>query len=74
MNSDTPEWMQELEPREFSEVRHCQNYAISPFGTDGHSRIMVVAKLARLLDEMERELKGLRGGRPSAPDRPKASE
>jgi DNA invertase Pin-like site-specific DNA recombinase len=60
MEDRVPEWMQKLEPREFSEVRHCQNYTIHPFGTDGHGRMLVVAKLAAMLDEMERELVALR--------------
>ncbi len=49
------DWMRELEPRELAQVYHALSYAkdYSQAGVPGHSQHMLIAKLAKLLDERE---------------------
>lgn len=55
MGSDqTPEWFKGLSEREQNEVNFCMVYSEQfAHGTDGHTRMLIVAKLAKMLDEME---------------------
>lgn len=55
MNGDqTPEWFKGLSEREQNEVNFCMVYSEQfSHGTDGHTRLLMVAKLAKMLDEME---------------------
>jgi hypothetical protein len=58
-NGTTPEesrpaWMNELDTRQINEVYLARLYAKTfAHGTDGHSRLMLIAKLAELLDQKE---------------------
>lgn len=52
MNDQEPEWMKDLTERERKEIEFCRVYADSfNHGTDGHTRLLMVAKLAKMLDE-----------------------
>jgi hypothetical protein len=48
-----PDWMRSLEPRELAQVYHALAYAkdFSSAGVPGHSQHMLIAKLAKLLDD-----------------------
>ena len=50
-----PQWIAALEKREQSQVFHALDYATnhSAAGVPGHNHIMLIAKLARLLNERE---------------------
>jgi hypothetical protein len=51
-----PAWLTSLDKREQSQVFHALNYATnySEAGAPGHSFFMLIAKLARMLDQKER--------------------
>lgn len=44
-------WVNELDERELKELALCRYYAKLGHGTSGHNRMMLIAKLASLLDE-----------------------
>jgi hypothetical protein len=45
-------WETHLNERELKEVNFCREYAKNfAHGTDGHSRLMLIAKMAELLDK-----------------------
>lgn len=48
-------WIDTLEPREQAQIRHATNYADThaSAGTSGHGQFMLIAKLAKLLEERE---------------------
>jgi hypothetical protein len=47
-------WRAELDEQQRKEVLFAQDYAASyAHGTDGHSRLMLIAKMAELLDKQE---------------------
>lgn len=50
-----PAWAKELEPREWSQVRHAQAYARNHIGAGapGHGQFLLIAKLAAMLDAQE---------------------
>ena len=50
-----PEWTKALESREWSQVLHALDYARnhSGAGAPGHGQFLLIAKLAKLLDERE---------------------
>lgn len=50
-------WIDAFEPREIAQIRHALEYAEkhSTSGVPGHSQFMLIAKLAKLLDEVERK-------------------
>jgi hypothetical protein len=49
-----PEWMKDLSQRERDEINFCMVYSEQfNHGTDGHTRLLMVAKLAKKLDAME---------------------
>ena len=55
-------WMRNLEPRELAQVYHALAYAkdFASAGVPGHSQHMLIAKLAKMLDEREtRESEGV---------------
>lgn len=57
---NTLNWMQQLEPHEQREVELANVYAsVFAHGTDGHSRLMLIAKLSQLVTELEREVSEL---------------
>jgi hypothetical protein len=51
-----PQWIAALEPRERTQVMHALNYATSysSAGIPGHNHVMLIAKLARMLNKAER--------------------
>jgi hypothetical protein len=54
MNDQNPEWMNDLTERERKEIEFCLVYADQfNHGTDGHTRLLIVAKLAKKLNEKE---------------------
>lgn len=50
-----PNWMRALDPRELAQVYHALAYAkdFANAGVPGHSQHMLIAKLAKMLDERE---------------------
>lgn len=56
MHATPPAWLASLEPREQAQVMHALAYATdhSSAGDPGHSHFMLIAKLARMLDQQER--------------------
>lgn len=50
-----PAWTKELDSREWSQVSHAQVYARDHqgAGAPGHGQFLLIAKLAKLLDERE---------------------
>ena len=44
-------WRDYLDDRQKKEVALAEHYASDPHGTDGHNRLLLIAKLAQLLDE-----------------------
>jgi hypothetical protein len=49
-----PYWFNELDARQQSEVRFAREYADRySHGTDGHNRLLLLARLADLLDERQ---------------------
>jgi hypothetical protein len=58
MSEQKPDWMLELDERQCMEIGFARYYADDfHHGTDGHHRLMLIAKLADMLDDMEREKK-----------------
>lgn len=55
-----PGWTRELDSREWSQVLHAQAYARNHqgAGAPGHGQFLLIAKLARLLDEHESHEQG----------------
>lgn len=54
MDDKPSQWMSELTDREQKEVEFCLLYSDAfNHGTDGHTRLNIVAKLARKLHEYE---------------------
>lgn len=55
-NTMPPRWMLDLDKRERTQVMHALDYATSysSAGVPGHNHIMLIAKLARILDSKER--------------------
>ena len=55
-NTMPPKWMLDLDKRERTQVTHALDYATnySSAGVPGHNHIMLIAKLARMLDHQER--------------------
>lgn len=51
-----PKWMLDLDKRERTQVTHALDYAsnYATAGIPGHNHIMLIAKLARMLDQKER--------------------
>lgn len=48
------EWMQELDERQQKEIRFATIYARQfGHGTDGHNRLLLIAKLSDMLDKAE---------------------
>lgn len=56
MNEMPPKWMLDLDKRERTQVFHALDYAsnYSSAGVPGHNHVMLIAKLARMLDRLER--------------------
>jgi hypothetical protein len=55
------EWMKELDDRQRKEVEFARLYAGQfGHGTDGHNRLLLIAKLATLLDDGYGELVAIR--------------
>lgn len=54
-NEPLQHWMDTLEPREQAQIRHATNYADThaDAGAPGHGQFILIAKLARLLEERE---------------------
>lgn len=51
-----PKWLQELDERQRKELYFAKLYAAEfSHGTDGHNRLLLIAKLADLLDKAEIE-------------------
>lgn len=52
---NVPQWITALDKREQSQVFHALDYATnhSTAGVPGHNHIMLIAKLARLLNKAE---------------------
>lgn len=51
---DLPEWLRDFTDRERDEIKFAQVYAIQfAHGTDGHSRLILIAKLADKLNTSE---------------------
>ena len=49
-----PEWMKTLDERQKQEVAFARLYALEfKHGTDGHNRLLLIAKLADMLDKQE---------------------
>jgi hypothetical protein len=49
-----PQWFKQLDERQQHEVRFAQLYADTfSHGTDGHNRLLLIAKMADMLDEQE---------------------
>jgi len=52
-----PEWEKEFGEGELTEINFCNEYVLDfHHGTDGHNRMMIIAKMAVLLDMMEDHL------------------
>ncbi len=49
--------MIEFTEREQKEIALARHYAIDPHGTDGHTRLLLIAKLADRVDELQRAQK-----------------
>lgn len=51
-------WIEGLDPREQAQIRHATNYADNhaDAGVPGHGQFMLIAKLAKLLDEREQAI------------------
>ena len=51
------DWMRVLEPRELAQVYHAIAYEkdFKQAGVPGHNHLLLIAKLAKLLDEVERK-------------------
>lgn len=51
---DLPEWLRDFTAREVDEIKFAQMYAVTfAHGTDGHSRLILIAKLADKLNTSE---------------------
>ena len=51
---DLPEWLRDFTDRERDEIKFAQVYAVTfAHGTDGHSRLILIAKLADKLNRSE---------------------
>jgi hypothetical protein len=51
---DLPEWLRDFTDRERDEIKFAQVYAVTfAHGTDGHSRLILIAKLADKLNTSE---------------------
>jgi hypothetical protein len=50
-----PAWMAAFTPRELAQIRHARVYAADHLdaGAPGHGQFLLIAELARLLDERE---------------------
>lgn len=50
-----PRWIDRFDPREIAQIRHARDYAErhATAGAPGHGQFLLIAKLARLLDESE---------------------
>ena len=60
MDSDgqDPQWMQQLDERQRQEVKFAQMYANGfAHGTDGHHRLLLIAKMSDMLGSQELALK-----------------
>jgi hypothetical protein len=58
MGEYAQEWLKELDERQRKEVEFALIYADGfAHGTDGHNRLLLIAKLARMLDEAENKTK-----------------
>ena len=55
MDEHAPGWKRNLDPRELAQVYHAIAYAqdYASAGVPGHGQFLLIAKLARLLDERE---------------------
>lgn len=52
---DIETWFSELDERQKQEVRFAREYARNfAHGTDGHHRLLIIAKMADMLDERDR--------------------
>lgn len=52
------EWLKELDDRQRKEIEFALIYTDGfAHGTDGHNRLLLIAKLARMLDEAEEKNK-----------------
>lgn len=56
-------WFSELDPREQAQIKHALAYAEdhAGAGAPGHGQFMLIAKLARLLDEREHAITSAQG-------------
>ena len=58
MVEDEQEWLKELDERQRKEIEFARMYADGfAHGTDGHHRLLLIAKLALMLDEAEDKAK-----------------
>lgn len=54
------DWLKEFDERQRKEIEFSKLYAETfHHGTDGHNSKMIIAKMAALLDEMEKEIEDL---------------
>ena len=59
MVENEQEWLKELDDRQRKEVEFALIYEDGfKHGTDGHNRLLLIAKLAHMLDEAENKAKG----------------
>lgn len=59
MNPTDSVWLEELDEHQRKELAFARLYADGfGHGTDGHHRLLLIAKLARLLDEAEQKAQG----------------
>jgi hypothetical protein len=47
------QWRQKFDARQQKLIAHAETYSKDPFGVDGHNALMVIAKLAGILDDGE---------------------
>lgn len=55
-----PSWRERLDERQRKEIAFATAYARDPHGTDGHHRLMLIARMAAKLDEYERGIESWR--------------
>lgn len=55
-----PVWFEKFDERQQQQIRFSRLYAREfHHGANGHNDMMIIAKMAELMDEMERQIKGL---------------
>lgn len=56
-----PQWFDEFDERQQQQIRFSRLYAREfHHGANGHNDMMIIAKMAELLDELERQVKDLK--------------